>query len=306
MEDPEWGVRVICDLPGISQVELVFDAAADPPFSQFHGMHEVLFLPPDQARTYPRLPPLPARMQRFGIVGSSATVRRASRGAGTPRPWTLAFTWPARQPAWATFMATQDQLQPQRLALLPPMLIPLTYLTRMADLLAEPVDTTLVRWLPHANGSQRRLEALISGMVTAWMGGPSQAAARYRTLVPSAATRIMPPAEQWALQMLARVFGPEHQQQVVAAERPEPAILRLLHALSDQLWTQAGSPLPELPPTLLQGLLPLALWASPDDPAAPPIPHTAAGLLRLWQAGTRPRTRGEVAEGPRAWELRTH
>jgi hypothetical protein len=47
------------------------------------------------------------------------------------------------------------------------MLIPLTYLTRMADLIDATFDTTMLRWLPYANGSQRRLDALISGL-DAW------------------------------------------------------------------------------------------------------------------------------------------
>jgi hypothetical protein len=140
------------------------------------------------------------------------------------------------------------------------MLIPLTYLTRMADLRTELFETTMVRWLPHANGSQRRLDALISGLFSSWMRGTSQAADQYRTLVPQAATGRMPVREQRALQTLTRVFGPEHQQQVAEAERPEPTIMRLLHALSDQLWTVAGTPLPDLPTTLLQGLLPLSIW----------------------------------------------
>jgi hypothetical protein len=278
MQNPEWTVRVVSDLPSMSQVELVFDAACDPPFYAFHGMHDVMFVPPDHAKTYPRLPALPPRMQRFGIVGSSTATRSASDDPDSPRPWTLAFTWPVGKSAWATFMTTQDRLQPQRFALLPPMLIPLTYLTRMADLRTEPFDTTMVRWLPHANGSQRRLDALISGLFSSWMRGPSQAAARYRTLVPQAASGSM----------------------------PEPTIMRLLHTLSDQLWTVAGMPLPDLPTTLLQGLLPFSIWGRPDDPAAPPIPPTAAGLVRLWQAGTPPRTRGEVQTGPRTWELRIH
>jgi hypothetical protein len=151
-------------------------------------MHDVMFVPPDHAATYPRLPALPPRMQRFGVVGSSSPAERSSHGVDTPRPWTLAFTWPVGTSAWATFMTTQDRLQPQRLALLPPLLIPLTYLTHMADLLTEPFETTMVRWLAHANGSQRRLDALISGLFSAWMRGPSQAAARYRSLVPQAAT----------------------------------------------------------------------------------------------------------------------
>jgi len=306
MQNPEWTVRVVSDLAGMSQVELVFDAACDPPFYAFHGMHDVMFVPPAQAATYPRLPQLPPRMQRFGIVGSSSPAERTSRSGDTPRPWTLAFTWPVNKSAWATFMTTQDRLQPQRLALLPPLLIPLTYLTRMADLRTEPFETTMVRWLPHANGSQRRLDALISGLFSSWMRGTSQAADQYRTLVPQAASGSMPAREQRALQTLTRVFGPEHQQQVADAERPEPTILRLLHTLSDQLWTVAGMPLPDLPTTLLQGLLPLSIWGRPDDPAAPPIPPTAAGLVRLWQAGTPPRTRGEVQTGPRTRELRVH
>ncbi|HYF62237.1 MAG TPA: hypothetical protein VD886_05440 [Herpetosiphonaceae bacterium] len=306
MGEPDWGLRVISNLPGMSQVELVFDAAADPPFSQFHGMHDVMIMPPAQAATYPRLPQLPLRMQRIGIVGSSVPRRQSAGGPALPHPWTLAFTWPVKRPAWDTFLATQDQHRPQRLALMPPMLIPLTYLTRMADLLAEPFDTTMVCWLAHANGSQRRLDALISSLFSVWMRGTSQAAAHYRTLVPQAATGSLPPREQRALHALDRAFGPGHQRQVSAAERPEPTILRLLHTLSEQLWTAAGLPLPDLPTTLLQGLLPLALWGRPDDPAAPPIPPTAAGLARLWQAGTPPRTRGEVRTGPRTWELRVH
>jgi hypothetical protein len=306
MNHPEWTVRVISDLASLSQVELVFDAAFDPPFYTFHGMHDVMFVPPDHAATYPRLPALPPRMQRFGIVGSSTATRSASDDPDSPRPWTLAFTWPVGKSAWATFMTTQDRLQPQRFALLPPMLIPLTYLTHMADLRMAPFETTMVCWLPHANGSQRRLDALISALFSVWMRGPSQAAARYRSLVPGAGTSRMPVREQRALQTLARVFGPEHQQQVVAAERPEPTIMRLLHTLSDQLWTVAGMPLPDLTTTLLQGLLPFSIWGRPDDPAAPPIPPTAAGLVRLWQANTPPRTRGEVQTGPRTWELRVH
>ena len=188
MNQPAWTVRVVSDLAGLSQVELVFDAACDPPFYTFHGMHDVMFLPPAHAATYPRLPTLPSRMQRFGIVGSSTATRSASGSPDSPRPWTLAVTWPVGKSAWATFMTTQDRLQPQRLALLPPLLIPLTYLTRMADLLTEPFDTTMVRWLAHANGSQRRLDTLISALFSVWMRGPSQAATRYRTLLPSAGT----------------------------------------------------------------------------------------------------------------------
>jgi hypothetical protein len=32
MSHPAWTVRVVSDLVGLSQVELVFDAACDPPF----------------------------------------------------------------------------------------------------------------------------------------------------------------------------------------------------------------------------------------------------------------------------------
>jgi hypothetical protein len=94
MKQPAWIVRVVSDLAGLSQVELVFDAACDPPLYAFHGMHDVMFLPPEHAATSPRLPALPPRMQRVGIVGSRSPAERSSHGVDTPRPWTLAFTWP--------------------------------------------------------------------------------------------------------------------------------------------------------------------------------------------------------------------
>ena len=70
MNQSAWTVRVVSDLAGMSQVELVFDAAFDPPFYAFHGIHDVMFLPSDHANTYPRLPQLPPRMQ--GSSGRAA------------------------------------------------------------------------------------------------------------------------------------------------------------------------------------------------------------------------------------------
>jgi hypothetical protein len=62
----------------------------------------------------------------------------------------------------------------------------------------------MIHWLPSANDSQRRLDALISGLFSVWMRGPSQATARYLSLVPQATTGRMPAREQRALQTLGR------------------------------------------------------------------------------------------------------
>ena len=124
--------------------------------------------------------------------------------------------------AWDALLLAQDTLRPNLLSVPPSFILSVMALAKVAAHEIGVGRNAVARWLPNIALADRVLTPLIEQMMTAWLAGPSKAATRYRART---RVRAATPAQS---QM--RLFPQPAWAGVLTAERPEPFIMRLLHA----------------------------------------------------------------------------
>lgn len=181
-----------------------------------------------------RLPALPPGWQRIGMhVGTPLGDRQLFQDAGfSPRTVQLALfhEWNAAQgtTAWEALLRAQDTLRPTRLSVLPPVIVSVMALAKLGAHQFGLHSNAVARWLPNIALAERVLSPAVEQMMTAWLRGSSAAAARYRAGLSGVTPKRGLPT--------LRLFPKAAWEGLVAAERPEPFIMRLLHDTSEALW----------------------------------------------------------------------
>lgn len=287
-----WKATGISEVAGVMHVWYAFDAMTIKPFDGLNQLAEGGFF--DADTTPPLIPPISEGWQRFGLIGAGVPLGPKKRvRVHTNVSWFLCLDWNPVRSAYDALLAGQDIIQPQKLSLDPRIIIPLLFCARMGHWPLSRQSNQQARWLKVLESVQSALLPLISAALTQWMLGPSAAAARYRKLIPAAASVTLSPAEKQFIGAWASLVGDEPIQAVTAAERFEPAVIRLLEQTSDALWMEPGyrdhgraalrSSAPPMHYRVFTGLLPLVLWR-PDPPADPGNEHvTLAAIAKQWE-----------------------
>lgn len=288
-EPSEPGLILAADVADISRVVFLYDPAVIDPRMAWADLGPI-----DQAGLLTQLPmPLPGAdgWETFGLMvqlgglvnpGGAASARLRMQ-VGMPR-WILALQWRPVRSAWDALLDAQDQHQPERLSLVPWLIMPLIFIARMRAFPLGPFvgGDTAAQWLPHLAVAQRKLQPLMTSLYALWVHGPTERAAAYRGIA-AAPLAPMTAAQERLVHDLARLVDDAPLAAIRAAHHPEPGIIRLLDQASARLWELDDLRM-ALSADLLAGLLPIARWR-PDPPGPPTsdIPRSNSELLRWWR-----------------------
>jgi hypothetical protein len=296
---PGWKVRLLAPAPDISQMLFVYDTLeADPTLigAAFPNLEHAGFLlswPKFRSDTLSvELAPPPQGWSVFGLTGTrpgrDVEIGNLQLGAIA---WFLLFEWNPVRSAWDALLVGQDALRPQRTSLTPEFVLPTMFLARMAHFpLERGVQSVPAAWVHCFAQAQMRLLPLITGLFKEWRGGPSSAAKRYRSLSQSPLLPLQQEEEE-ALSQWQEVFGDAMLDQVHAAERLEPTIMRGLDATSTRLWADATLNFGYPHTQLIEALLPISQW-QPSPPGPERLyPENISSLEVLQKVWNRWRTK---------------
>jgi hypothetical protein len=264
---PGWRFILLADVADHSQAFFLFRPDRVNPFSVMPNEHGFAHLANlglfGYEHPHPLLPPVLAGWQRIGL--SRGLVRKVFPGttlAVEANLWVLGFEWATKEgTAWQAFTKAQTLLHPKNLALVPPMLLPLYYLTRMMEWPLERGQDRhfAAQWLPFLVESQEQLLPVLNDLYRFWMDGRSEAASRYRKRHHVSGGLVERGAEAEGTGAFLGYLGVEEAKDLAESERLEPRLLTLLEEASHKLWEE-GRTDRHLPTGLpLEGLLPLAL-----------------------------------------------
>lgn len=241
----------------------------------------------------------------FGLVGVPARTNleqeRASITLQTlvSARWVLGLEWVSLLSAWDALLFTFDHLDPGPLSLSVSLMLPLLFVTRMADQPRAAVFEHVHAWTPLLEESQKRLLPLLIACALHWYEGPSQVAEARRARNQEQGAHLEPEDRiifQTHLDAFGQLVGRERLEALRHAERLAPALLRLFDQVSCDLW-DPSSPLGEQhhlalrASPALRGLLPIALWnaQAPSALNGGAFQHPSLErLYTLWQARHKP------------------
>jgi len=168
--------------------------------------------------------------------------------------------------------------------------LPTIFVVRMADRPRTDIVDIVAAWGPVLDETCTLLAPVVYAVYESWIEGPTQAAAFYRQCheIASAGSAL---SSGRLYDPFVQLFGKETVQNFHCAERPDPAVFRLLAQVGFHLW-DATVDMSEQQFELmqehafLQALLPLALWG-PDAPACledtRALPHSLGELYTCWK-----------------------
>ena len=206
--------------------------------------------------------------------------------------WVFTFEWVRGRSAWDALLFTLDHLtfSLPGFAFLPAYVLPTLFLVRMADRPRTDIVDIVAAWGPVLDETCTLLAPVLYVLYESWIDGPTQAAALYRQCHEIASAGSAPSSGH-LYDPFVQLFGKEIIQALHCAERPDPAVFRLLAQVGFRLWDatvdvseQQFELMQEY--AFLQALLPLALWG-PDAPAcfenARALPHSLEELYAYWK-----------------------
>jgi hypothetical protein len=306
MAEPAFRTYGFSELDGVSRLLLIGDSSTQlGQRLQNLGMAGLLSHEQSFRDTF-RLPPgvvfkseqnvqkleAPRGWHRLGLmatIGGKGMQRAGIRAQGSDTFWILCYDWnPRVGTAWATMLQAQDRLRPRGWSLAPQYVVPLIYLARMGDYPLRRDSDKQGRWIPHLAYAYDQTFPLLESLFSVWITeGTSQKAVQMRASMPPQARRL--PADlQPVLRRFSALFGEARVNEILTAERPEPAIIRTLDQCSAELWS--GSVVGVSPQDAwVQGLLVLALWQpeppGPADEIASLPPQQISSAWRRFVAG---------------------
>jgi hypothetical protein len=286
---PKWVEVVFAPLPEWSRLVLVYDRTVVDPLSDGLVMLSHLACI-DSSVQIPLLYPLEDGQRRFGLVGLRADRCDGACEDFVNATWILALEWTGRA-AWHAVLHTLQTLQPDHLSLPPDLLLPVLFLSHIADGFPTTAREEAERWAPLFAQAQTRLLPLLEGIYDLWMSGPSEAAACYRQLI--GMPPCLQPSSATLLKLFVDAFGYEWIALATASEQLEARVLQILVWASNLLWRAPGATKDEqrklLSPRfdpLFRGLLPIALWcrdnSEPSLAASGPC-RTEEEILSAWK-----------------------
>jgi len=218
-----------------------------------------------------RFRPLEEGCRRFGLMnqipsdGSTQAFRGRIVMSG-PTDLALILDWPKNMSAWDALLESLEEYKPKTLALMPHMILTWGFIAHISSYTISLGDNTAAIRLKLFSQVNEALFDLVHGIFLLWLRSETEGAINYRmntqTSIPPDILSIDPKADQAVKDFIA-LLGEETIAQITRMDRIEPAILRGLDTLSQQLWSGQVKPNMDaelLSPNLLGGLLSLALW----------------------------------------------
>jgi len=206
--------------------------------------------------------------------------------------WDFTFEWARGRSAWDALLFTLDHLSFSLplFVFRPAYVLPTLFVVRMADRPRTDIVDIVAAWGPVLDETCTLLAPVVYAVYESWIEGPTQAAAFYRQCHEIASAGSAPSSGR-LYDPFVQLFGKETVQNFHCAERPDPAVFRLLAQVGFHLW-DATVDMSEQQFELmqehafLQALLPLALWGL-DAPAcledARALPHSLGELYTYWK-----------------------